>query len=94
MDIFTIICIINIISYDFSRFETLDSIINSNWNQKIIKKLSIEYETNTTVSTLEPLIKISFPGIEEGCYCGNVNNVNDVQIFPQKCSDILFPYSN
>ena len=75
MDIFLLICLIDLITYDFSKFEML-KYLHKNWSNNLIKKIKIEYQTNIEYPkyNIEPLINISFPGIIPGCDCTLYND--------------------
>ena len=55
MDIFQLICLINILTYDFSKFEMLEYLYK-NWSFNLIKSIKIEYQSNNT----EPYIMIIY----------------------------------
>ena len=91
MDIFQLICLINILTYDFSKFEMLEYLYK-NWSFNLIKSIKIEYQSNNTEyltnnlnSNIEPLINISFPGIIPGCDCTLYND----NIYQGQCSKNL-----
>ena len=76
IDIFQLICLINILTYDFSRFEMME-FLYQNWSQNLIKTIKIEYQTGSDSDfndNIEPLINISFPGTIAGCDCSLYNN--------------------
>ena len=86
MNIFQLICLINILSYDFSKFEILEH-LNKNWSYNLIKKIKIEYQSPSEYinNKIEPLINISFPGIYQGCDCSLYND----KIYRGKCTEDL-----
>lgn len=81
MDIFQLICLINIITYDFSKFEMIEYLYK-NWSYNLIKNIKIEYQSSplsynnmhSDLSDNEPLINITFPAIVPGCDCSLFNN--------------------
>ena len=83
MDIFQLICLINIITYDFSKFEMVQYLYK-NWSYNLIKKIKIEYQSSSlySLTNKEPLINISFPKIIQGCDCSLFNN----KIYKGYCS--------
>ena len=86
MNILQLICLINILSYDFSKFEILEH-LNKNWSYNLIKKIKIEYQPPSEYisNKIEPLINISFPGIYQGCDCSLYNE----KIYRGKCTEDL-----
>ena len=75
MDIFQLICLINILTYDFSKFEMVQYLYK-NWSSNLIKKIKIEYQSSSlySLSNQEALINISFPKIIQGCDCSLFND--------------------
>ena len=75
MNMSILICLINVLVYDFSKFEMI-GFLYKNWSYNLIKKLKIEYQTSSqnSINEFEPLINISFPGILQGCDCTLYNN--------------------
>ena len=87
MDIFQLICLINILTYDFSKFAMIENLYK-NWSHNFIKKIKIEYQSsskNINTENIEPLINISFPGIIPGCDCSLYNN----KIYKGNCPNDL-----
>ena len=75
MDIFQLICLINILTYDFSKFEMVQYLYK-NWSSNLIKKIKIEYQSSSlySITNQEALINISFPKIIQGCDCSLFND--------------------
>ncbi len=89
LDLFQLICIIIILTYDFSRFEMME-FLRKNWSQNLIKKIKIEYQDQdiqqyNSFENIEPLINISFPGTISGCDCLSYND----EILKGKCPNKL-----
>ena len=86
MDILQLICLVNILTYDFSKFEMVEYLYK-NWSNNLIKKIKIEYQSSPLISEInkEALINISFPGIIQGCDCSLFNN----KIYKGICSKDL-----
>ena len=92
MDLFQLICLINILSYDFSKFEMMEYLYK-NWSYNLIKTIKVEYQSspllydniNSDLSNKEPMINISFPGIIPGCDCSLFNN----KIYKGYCTNNL-----
>ncbi len=86
MNMSILICLINVLIYDFSKFEMI-GFLYKNWSYNLIKKLKIEYQTSSqsSINEFEPLINISFPGILQGCDCTLYNN----KLYMGKCSTNL-----
>ena len=86
MDIFQLICLINLITYDFSKFEML-SYLYKNWSYNLIKSIKILNQSTPVylINDTEPLINISFPGIIPGCDCTLYNN----NIYQGECTKDL-----
>lgn len=83
MDIFQLICFINIITYDYSKFEIIDYFFVNNWSNNLIKKINIEYQNNNNNidDEWESPINVTFPGIIAGCDCSSYNGM----IYDDKC---------
>ena len=86
MDIFQLICLINLITYDFSKFEML-SYLYKNWSYNLIKSIKIINQSNPEyfINNTETLINISFPDIISGCDCTLYNN----NIYQGQCTNDL-----
>ena len=86
MNMSILICLINVLVYDFSKFEMI-GFLYKNWSYNLIKKIKIEYQTSSqnSINEFEPLINISFPGILQGCDCTLYNN----KLYMGKCSTNL-----
>ena len=82
MDIFLLIVFIDVITYDYSRFEIFGYIFTKNWSYNLIKSIKIELDSINNQQEYEPLINISFPGITEGCDCRKYNG----EIYLDLCS--------
>ena len=82
MDIFQLICFVNIITYDYSKFEIIEYFFKRNWSFNLIKKIKIEYTDNIENEEIwESPINITFPGIISGCDCSEYNGI----IYDEKC---------
>ena len=82
MDIFQLICFVNIITYDYSKFEIIEYFFHKNWSYNLIKKIKIEYTNNIEEDEIwESPINITFPGIISGCDCTEYNGI----IYDEKC---------
>ena len=94
MDLFQLICLISILTYDFSKFEMMEYLYK-NWSLNLIKNIKIEYQTSSEyyntinmdkdLQIIESIINITFPRILQGCDCTIFNS----KIYKGKCSKEL-----
>lgn len=89
IDFFQLLCFVNIITYDYSKFEIIEFFFINNWSHNLIKKINIDYENNYIDNNWESPINITFPGLMTGCDCLPFNG----KIFDEKC-EILFLNKN
>ena len=83
LDVIIIICFINIVTYDFSRFEMSYYFFEQNWSNNLIKSLTIS-QSNIFNISYESLLNISFQGTKIGCSCIKTEN-NEKILYDEKC---------
>ena len=83
LDILILICFINIITYDFSRFEMSNNYFDQNWSNNLVKTFIIT-QSNISNNSYESLLNISFQGTKVGCHCEKTEDDEEI-LYDEEC---------